>query len=104
MTTLAGLGFTPLQQTGSTYGSTSNYAAADAKREKLVAGRRIRVTHLSPALRGLHGVIVTPRDCERVGAGDCAVLLDEWDHPLAFYWNEIETLALDHAAGHAAPV
>jgi len=52
----------------------------------------------------LHGVIVTPRDCERVGAGDCAVLLDEWDHPLAFYWNEIETLALDHAAGHAAPV
>jgi len=93
VSTLAGLGFTPLQQTGSTYGSTSNYALAAAQRERLVAGRRIRVTHLSPALRGQHGVIVAPGEVDRIGSGDCAVLLDEWDHPLGFYWNELEVVA-----------
>lgn len=74
------------------YCSTSNYALADAVREKLVAGKRIRVNRWSPTLQGRHGVIVAVGEGERVGDGDCAVLLDEWDHPLAFYWQELEAL------------
>lgn len=68
----------------------SRFSAADAGRAKLIPGKRVRVNRWSPTLRGLHGVIITPRDDERVGDGDCAVLLDDWDHSLAFYWDEIE--------------
>ena len=70
--------------------STSNYALADATRAKPVPGRRVLVNRWSPTLHGLHGVIVTPRDGEQVGEGDCAVLLDERDYLLGFFWNELE--------------
>ena len=71
----------------------SRYSLAAFECAKLVPGKRVLVNRWSPTLGGQRGVIVTPRDGERVGAGDCAVLLDEWDHPLAFYWDEIEILA-----------
>ena len=82
-------GFTPPQHAVSaSYGATANYVAATLVRETLVAGRRVRVKHLTPTLRGLQGVIVAGR----IGDHDCAVLLDEWDHPLGFYWQEIEVM------------
>lgn len=71
-------------------GSTSNYALADTRRTELVVGTRIRVNRWSPALRDSRGVIVVVGEGERIGEGDCAVLLDEWDHPLGFFWNELE--------------
>lgn len=70
--------------------STSCFTLAAAQRAKLVAGKRVLVTRASSTLGGRHGVIVTAGGAEQVGEGDCAVLLDEWDHPLAFFWSELE--------------
>lgn len=67
--------------------STSAFALAAAQRAKLVVGKRIQVTRASSTLSGRHGVIVTVGGS---GQGDCAVLLDEWEHTLAFYWCELE--------------
>lgn len=75
--------------------STSGYRLAAAQRARLVVGQRVHVNRWSPALQGRQGVIVTPRDGERVGEGDCAVLLDEWDYPLAFYASELEVWQCD---------
>jgi len=77
----------------SPYCSTSNYALAAYMRKKLVAGIRVRVNRWSPTLQGRHGVVVPVAEGGRIGAGDCAVLLDEWDHPLGFYWQELEVVA-----------
>jgi hypothetical protein len=70
--------------------ATSCFGLADTQRAKLVPGRWVRVNHRSPSFRGWRGVIVTPREGQRIGDGDCAVLLDHWDYPLGFFWCELE--------------
>jgi len=75
--------------------STSGFRLAVTQRARLIVGQRIRVNRWSPTLQGRRGVIVTPRDSEQVGEGDCAVLLDEWEHPLGFFWFELEAWQCD---------
>jgi len=74
--------------------ATRYFSQADAGRARLVAGRRVLVNWWSPGLHGRRGVIVAIGEHEQVGEGDCAVLLDEWDYALGFYWHELETLPL----------
>ena len=68
----------------------SCFALAETQRAGLAVGKRILVNRWSPALHGHRGVIVAVGESQRIGEGDCAVLLDEWEHPLGFYWNELE--------------
>jgi len=58
---------------------------AALRRAGLFVGKRVGVYVGSPAVAG-QGVIVELLDGDK---GDCAVLLDDWDRPLGFYWHEL---------------
>jgi len=63
----------------------ASMAEVDARRAELVVGKRVGVHYPPPATAG-RGVIVELVDgCW----ADCAVLLDDWDQPLGFYWHEV---------------
>jgi len=60
---------------------------AEAHRSMLKVGMGVCVKPGIPCVHGQDGIIV---ETGPLRDGDCSVLLDGWDHPLGFFWNELE--------------
>jgi hypothetical protein len=63
----------------------ASLAEWEASRAELVVGKRVGVWYPPPATSGRGVIVELVDDCW----ADCAVLLDDWDHPLGFYWHEV---------------